>query len=31
MFTNMQYVKLHTYANIYKLKDVYTMNEYTRR
>lgn len=29
MFTIIQYVKLHTYAHIYKLKDVYTMNEYT--
>lgn len=29
MFTKIQYVKLHTYAHIYKLKDFYTMNEYT--
>ena len=29
MFTNIQYVKLHTYANIYKFKKVYMMNEYT--
>ena len=29
MFTNIQYVKLHTYTHIYKLKDVYMMNEYT--
>ena len=31
MFTKIQYVKLHTYANIYKLKVFYMMNEYTRR
>lgn len=29
MFTKIQYVKLYTYAHIYKLKDIYTMNEYT--
>lgn len=29
MVTIIQYVKLHTYANIYKLKDFYNMNEYT--
>ena len=29
MFTKIQYVKLHTYTHIYKLKDIYIMNEYT--
>lgn len=29
MFTKIQYVKLHTYTHIYKLKDFYMMNEYT--
>lgn len=29
MFTIIQYVKLHTYTHIYKLKDIYNMNEYT--
>lgn len=29
MFTSIQYVKLHNYTHIYKLKDVYTMNKYT--
>lgn len=29
MFTKIQYVKLHTYAHIYKFINAYTLNKYT--